>query len=55
LQRGRAAFALGEKTARERGWPFHWRIVEAAGVPHDHEKMFAHSECERALFDASAR
>jgi pimeloyl-ACP methyl ester carboxylesterase len=50
LQRGRAAFALGEKTAREHGWPFAWRKVEAEGVPHDHEKMFAHSSCEEALF-----
>jgi pimeloyl-ACP methyl ester carboxylesterase len=50
LQRGRAAFALGEKTAREHGWHFGWRKVEADGVPHDHEKMFAHEACETALF-----
>jgi pimeloyl-ACP methyl ester carboxylesterase len=50
LQRGRAAFALGEKVARERGWTFNWRLVEAEGVPHDHERMFAHEMCEKALF-----
>lgn len=50
LQRGRAAFALGERVAREHGWPFAWRLVEADGVPHDHERMFAHPACERALF-----
>lgn len=55
LQRGRAAFRLAEKTARERGWPFAWRIVEADGVPHDHEKMFAHPVCERALFGSDGR
>lgn len=50
LQRGRAAFALGQKVAREHGWPFAWRLVEAEGVEHDHEKMFAHAQCETALF-----
>jgi len=50
FQRGHAAYALAANLARERGWPFHWRLVEAAGVPHDHEKMFAHAACEDALF-----
>lgn len=55
LQRGRAAFALGEQVAREHGWSFGWRKVEAEGVPHDHEKMFAHPSCAEALFGESGR
>lgn len=54
LQRGRAAFALGEKTAREHGWPFAWRLVEAPGVEHDHTKMFEHPQCAVALFGAAS-
>ena len=50
LQRGRACFAAASKLAKERGWPFHWRIVEAKGVGHDHQKMFDHAACEAALF-----
>ncbi|MBL8857514.1 MAG: hypothetical protein JNL28_03285 [Planctomycetes bacterium] len=50
LQRGRAAFALAQQTARDHGWPCAWRLVEAEGVPHDHELMFAHPSCETALF-----
>lgn len=53
FQRGHAAFALGRELAREHGWPFRWRLVEADGVPHDHEKMFAHPACEDALFGAA--
>jgi pimeloyl-ACP methyl ester carboxylesterase len=49
-QRGKAAFALAQKLAKEKGWTCAWRLVEAPGVEHDHEKMFAHENCERALF-----
>ncbi|MCY2960489.1 MAG: hypothetical protein NTY35_10025 [Planctomycetota bacterium] len=50
LQRNRAAFAAGEALAREKGWPFAWRKVEALGVGHDHEKMFDHEQAGVALF-----
>jgi len=50
LQRGRAAFEAGKKLAAERGWKFAWCLVEAKDVDHNHEKMFAHEQCERALF-----
>lgn len=54
-QRGRACFAMAERFAAEKGWPFHWRLVEAADIVHDHEQMFNHAACERALFgDAAA-
>ena len=53
LQRGRTAFALGEKLALEKGWPFAWKLVEAPGIEHDHTKMFAHAQCEIALFGST--
>lgn len=54
LQRNRAAFAAGEALAQEKGWPFAWRKVEAEGIEHDHEKMFAHALVETALFGEKA-
>jgi poly(3-hydroxybutyrate) depolymerase len=50
LQRGRAAFAAGKKLAAEHRWKFAWRLVEAEGIDHDHQKMFANEQCESALF-----
>lgn len=50
LQRNRAAFEAARALAAEKGWSFTWTKVEALGVDHDHEKMFAHDEVERALF-----
>lgn len=49
-ERGRRAYFRAHDLARERGWPFGWRLVEAAGVPHDHERMFNHERCRDALF-----
>ncbi len=49
-QRGLACYWTGRTLAELRGWPFAWRLVEANGVGHDHEKMFAHPNCEQALF-----
>lgn len=48
-QRGQAAFGYARSLAASRGWPFAWRLVTAGGVPHDHEKMFAHPAVMRAL------
>ncbi len=55
LQRNRAAFAAAEALAKERGWTFAWRKVEAEGVEHDHEKMFAHERAREALFGPADR
>jgi len=49
-RRNKASFEFGQKLAKENGWKFNWRIVEAAGIEHDHEKMFNHVKCEDALF-----
>lgn len=53
-QRGKACFALAKQLAKKQGWAFNWRLVEAEGVGHDHEKMFDHPKCAEALFGATA-
>ncbi len=50
LQRGRACYEYAKNLAERNKWPFHWKIVEAETVEHDHEAMFNHPSCEKALF-----
>ncbi|HZN39613.1 MAG TPA: hypothetical protein VFD82_12465 [Planctomycetota bacterium] len=52
-QRGLALYWSARTLAAQRGWPFHWRLVEAPGIAHDHEKMFDHENCAIALFGAA--
>lgn len=47
--RGKAAFAKAEKLAKDKGWPFNWKKVEAPDVGHNSEKMFQHDRCLEAL------
>lgn len=49
-QRGLALYWSGRTLAAARGWPFAWKLVEAPGVGHDHEKMFDDPNCAVALF-----
>lgn len=49
-QRGLALWWTAKNLAAARGWVFNWRLVEAVGIEHDHEKMFEHANCEVALF-----
>jgi len=49
-ERGRNAFSQAKQLAETRGWMFGWRLVVAPGVGHDHQAMFDHELCERALF-----
>jgi dienelactone hydrolase len=51
-QRGLAMYWTGRTLAQERGWTFGWRLVEARGIGHDHERMFEHEACAVALFGA---
>ena len=51
LERGRTTFAFARQLARERGWAFHWRLVEAEEIKHDHTQMFNHAQAAAALFD----
>lgn len=53
-QRGLACYWTGRTIAAARGWEFGWRLVEAPGVGHDHERMFAHARCGEALFGPAA-
>lgn len=50
IERGRACFAMGQALAREQGWPFGWRLVEAEGIGHSSAAMFDHPQAEEALF-----
>jgi poly(3-hydroxybutyrate) depolymerase len=54
-QRGLAAFAAAQALAKEKGWPFNWRLLVARMIPHDHERMFNHPNFELALFGRSLR
>ena len=54
LARGKNAFDTAKKLAAERNRPFHWQLVVAEGVEHDHEKMFNHPACTEALFGPTA-
>lgn len=48
-ERGRRAYFRGLDLARRWNVPFGWRLVEARGVPHDHELMFNNPACLAAL------
>lgn len=47
--RGTAAFAAGKKLADDKGWPFHWRKVQAPKIGHSSAAMFDHPNCLAAL------
>ncbi|MBS0201485.1 MAG: hypothetical protein JSS49_01200 [Planctomycetes bacterium] len=49
FERGKNAYEFAERLAREKNWPFQWKLVIAHDVEHDHEKMFNHPECATAL------
>lgn len=49
-ERGLNAFQTAQKIAGEKGWPFNWRLVEAAGVGHSARRMYASPQAEAALF-----
>jgi poly(3-hydroxybutyrate) depolymerase len=50
IERGRNCFRSAQELAKEKGWPFNWRLVEADGIGHDSSKMFAHPNAGLALF-----
>lgn len=49
-QRNLALYWSAKTLAAERGWAFAWRLVEAPGIGHDHQRMFDHERCGAALF-----
>ena len=50
IERGRNAYAAAKKLAEEKGWPFHWSLVEAEGLEHGCGPMWAHDRCREAFF-----
>lgn len=52
-ERGKNAFRAAEELAKQKGWEFHWRLVEAPKVGHDHDAMFNAPACRAALFGAN--
>ncbi len=49
-ERGQNAYRVAEQLAREKGWPFAWKIVRVPDVGHDHSAMFDHELSRLALF-----
>lgn len=49
FERGQHAFRFAEQLAKEKNWPFRWKLVIVDDVGHDHEKMFNHADCATAL------
>lgn len=47
--RGHACFAMAQKLAAERGWPFHWQLIEAPDIGHSAKAMFAHPQAVQAF------
>jgi hypothetical protein len=47
--RGTATFKKAEALAKEKGWAFNWKKVEAPTVPHSSEEMFKNDRCLDAL------
>jgi hypothetical protein len=48
-ERGKNCFKAAQELAKDKGWPFHWRLVEAPGVIHDAQAMFDHPSALKAL------
>ncbi len=49
FERGKNAYEVAKRLATEKGWPFGWKLVVAEDIEHDHEKMFNHADCAKAL------
>ncbi len=51
-ERGQRIFEMARETAAGKGWPFGWRLVEAPGVGHNSQEMYAAPTANDALFGA---
>ncbi len=47
--RGHNAFRAAQKLAQERGWAFHWRLIEVPDVAHSARRMFGSPQALAAL------
>jgi pimeloyl-ACP methyl ester carboxylesterase len=53
FERGHACFAMAQALAKERGWPFNWRLVEAPDMGHSARAMFTHPNAVKSFSAAS--
>lgn len=53
FERGQRAFRQAQELAKQKGWPFHWRMVVVPDIGHDHQAMFDHRLCKEALMGPS--
>jgi poly(3-hydroxybutyrate) depolymerase len=49
-ERGLHVFRAARELAQNNGWPFNWRLVEAAAVGHSARRMYASPQAQSALF-----
>lgn len=49
LDRGKRTFDAAQRTAKEHGWPFNWRLIEADDVGHSGRGMLTAAELIEAL------
>lgn len=42
--RAHACFGMAQTLAKERGWPFHWQLIEAPNIGHSAKGMFSHPQ-----------
>lgn len=49
-QRGKNCFKFAQDLAKEKGYAFNWRLVEAPDIGHDARAMFEHQNCGAAMF-----
>jgi hypothetical protein len=49
-ERGVRVFHAARELAQNNGWPFNWRLVEAAAVGHSARRMYASPQAQAALF-----
>lgn len=48
-ERGHNAYNAARQLATEKGWPFHWKLIEVPGVGHSARRMLGSTEAETAL------
>lgn len=48
-ERGHNAYDAARQLAAEKGWPFHWKLVEVPAVGHSARLMFGSTQAEAAL------
>ena len=50
-ERGTQIFQAARELAKNKGWDFNWRLVEAPGVGHSARRMYANPQVDAAIAD----